>query len=277
MTCAEFQELVMQYALGSLDDDERAACEAHQRQAAHQGCLEALRRASAAVAMIPGALEPVAPAPATWGAIESAIEGAIEGAVEGGGAAAGAIAGAGHAPPARARRARRWIAQAGWAVAAAAVLVVIGLLRDRRQLAASAADDQTRGAQCMAELTQDRGDARLQRDAIAMLQRPGTRIVALAPQGGTPPANLIYRADDTRVFVVGDGLRAPQGKVLQLWAIRGEQQIPQGLLTADSSGAVHTGEITAIREGNLDAFGVTMEPTGGGSGAHGPVVLYGKI
>jgi anti-sigma-K factor RskA len=79
------------------------------------------------------------------------------------------------------------------------------------------------------------------------------------------------------VFVVGDGLRAPRGKALQLWAIRGDRQIPEGVLRGDGSGAVHTGEIAAIREGKLDAFGVTVEPIGGASGEHGPVVLYGKI
>jgi anti-sigma-K factor RskA len=267
VTCAELQELVMQYALGVLDDDDRAACEAHLRQATHEGCLEALRKASAAVALIPSSLEPVAPAVGTWTAIEGAI----------GEVTHAAIDGQGDTTPVRARPSRRRVAQAGWLVAAAAIVAVVILLRDRQQLAASAADEQIRRAQCITELELQRGDARLRQDAIAMLQRPGTRLVALAPQGDTPPANLIYRTDEIRVFVVGSGLRAPRGKALQLWAVRGEQQIPQGLLSGDSSGAVHTGEIAAIREGKLDAFGVTVEPAGGASGAHGPVVLYGKI
>jgi len=59
--------------------------------------------------------------------------------------------------------------------------------------------------------------------------------------------------------------------------VRGEQQIPEGVLSGDSAGAVHSGTIAAIRDGNLDAFGVTLEPAGGASGAHGPVMLYGKI
>ncbi|HWU90341.1 MAG TPA: anti-sigma factor [Kofleriaceae bacterium] len=266
MTCAEFHELVMHYALGALDDAERETCEAHLRQAAHPGCFEALRKASAAVALVPASLEPVAPAAGTWAAIEGAL----------GRESDAAIADRGPTPI-RARGPRRWIAQAGWLVAAAAIVAVIVLVRDRRQLTASAADDQTRRAQCLAELEQQRGDAKLRQDAIAMLQRPGTRLVALAPQAGTPSANLIYRDDETRVFVVGDGLHAPRGKALQLWAIRGEHQIREGVLRGDSSGAVHTGEIAAIRTGKLDAFGVTVEPLGGATGEHGPVVLYGKI
>lgn len=253
MTCAEFQERAMDYALGVLDAAERAACEAHLREPAHTGCREALRRATAAVALIPNALEPVAPAPATWAAIEGRLA----------------------APPLRARR--RWATQAGWVVAAAAIVLIVALLRDRRELTAAAEDDQRRRAQCLAALEQQRGDAKLQQAAIAMLQRPGTRLVALAPQGGATAANLIFHADDTRVFVVASGLRAPPGKALQLWAVRGEQQIPEGVLSGDSAGAVHSGTIAAIRDGNLDAFGVTLEPAGGASGAHGPVVLYGKI
>jgi len=73
VTCAEFHELVMHYALGALDDAERETCEAHLRQAAHPGCFEALRKASAAVALVPASLEPVAPAAGTWAAIEGAL------------------------------------------------------------------------------------------------------------------------------------------------------------------------------------------------------------
>lgn len=269
MICAEFKELAMDYALGVLDEAERMACDAHLRETAHEGCLEALRKATAAVALIPSALEQVAPGARTWAGIEREIERSI--------GAATAMSDVRQSGPAPARARRRWRAQAGWMIAAAAIVIVLALLRDRDRLVAIATSEQAQRAQCVAELEQQGGDARLRQEAIAMLQRPGTRLVALAAQGDTPPANLIYRLDETRVFVVGNGLRAPAGKALQLWAVRGEQQIAEGLLRGDSSGAVHTGEIAAIRDGHLDAFGITIEPSGGASGTHGPVLLYGKI
>jgi anti-sigma-K factor RskA len=234
MTCDELKALVMEYALGVLEPAQQAACDAHLAGAAHDGCLEALRAARAAVALIPHALPPEAPRPATWAAIEHAID-----------------------APTPARRRRPWVAAAGWLVAAAAMVAVIALWRDRAQRVA---------------------DAQVQQAAIAMLQRPDARLVTLtSPTGGDARATLIYRPDDPRVYLIGNGLRPPPGKRLQLWAVRGERQIPEGTLRADAAGAVGTGEIAAIRDGQaIDAFGVTVEPIGGGGDAHGPVMLYGK-
>jgi anti-sigma-K factor RskA len=269
MTCGDFKDRAMQYALGVLDADERAACEAHLRQAEHDGCLEALRDARAAVALIPAALDPVPPAPETWTSIERRIA-----------AASPAQA----AAPAAAPRPRRWFAPLGWALAAAAIVAVIFLWRDRARLARVIDDEAARRAQCVAELGEQRDATQLQREALALLQRPGTRLVTLEAAGapapnGAPAAtgNLIWHADDPRVYVVGRGLAAPPGKDLQLWAVRGTQEIPSGLLRGDASGAVASGEIAAIRDGAIDAFGVTLEPAGGVAGEHGPIVLFGKI
>jgi hypothetical protein len=80
------------------------------------------------------------------------------------------------------------------------------------------------------------------------------------------------------VALVGAGLAPPPGKRLQLWAVRGERQIPEGTLRVDPAGAVGTGEIAAIGDGQaIDAFGVTVELLGDAAGAHGPILLYGTL
>lgn len=260
MTCADFKAQALDYALGTLDEDERAACDAHLREPQHDGCLEALREATRAVALIPLALEPIAPSPATWAVVEQRLDAAP-------------------VPP-RVRPPFRRAALVGWAVAAVALILVAVLLHERSQLVATSTDEATRRAQCITELDQQRGKATMHREALELLRRPGARLVALAPQGGaTTSANLIYHADETRAFLVGSGLTPPPGKTLQLWVIRGEQQIPSGILLGDATGALLLGVNPAPFGGSVDAFGVTVESVGGGATStnHGPVVLYGKI
>jgi hypothetical protein len=265
VTCAEFKELVEAYALGALEPQERAACERHLLQAAHEGCLEALRRASGAAAALGEALPPVSPAPSTWPAIAARID-----------------ATATAAP-------RRRASALPWIVAAAALLLLAWTLRDRMQLhdEMRAAQDRVQSqsserAQCVADLERLRTDARLQQEALALLGQPGTRVVALAPTAATTAArasaNVIVRAGDARAFLVGHNLAAPSGRDYELWMIRGEKKIPAGLLRGDATGALVTAlDPALLREGLPDAMAVTLESAGGHDQPQGPIVAVGKI
>ena len=262
MTCAEFKEVVEAYALGMLDPAERAAADAHLAEREHDGCLEALRAANRAVSLLALALPPVAPAPSTWDSIVSRTAAATV--------------------PARASR----FDVIPWLVAAAAVLLFMWALRDRatlqRELRAAADHAQTQAserAQCVADLERLRADARLQREALALLSQPGSKVVTLAAAGGAATsANVIMRAGDQRAYLVGHNLQAPAGRDYELWVIRGTRKIPAGLLRGDATGTLVTAlDPTLMREGLPDALAVTLESTGGHDAPQGPIVAVGKI
>jgi hypothetical protein len=265
MTCGDFKEQVAAFALGILDGDERMACERHLATVeAHDGCLEALQQASEAVALMALSLPPVAPSPSLWPAIEARTR---------------AVAPLG-------QRRRRWAAAAPWLLAAAALVALAWSLRERlwlrtelRVTAARAGDEASARAQCVAELDAFRRDAGLRRDALALLQRPGTRLVTLAQQGGASASvHVILHPVDAKAFVLGRGLAAPSGKDYELWMIRGDRKIPAGLLRGDASGALITAiDPTLLREGAPDAIAVTLEAAGGKPQPEGPIVLVGKI
>lgn len=270
MTCAEFKERVGAYALGILEGDERAACDAHvAAHLAHEGCLEALAVARETTSLLPLALTPVAPSPSTWREIERRIGGAVS-------------------PMAAAapRRRRGWPLALGWAVAAAAALLLWLAVRDRATLQAERDGERQKTAltnaqqtQCAGELERLRAEAKLQREAMALLQKPGARLVALAPQGGARfSANMIMHPGQARAIVLGSGLVAQPGHDYELWLIRGERKIAAGLLHGDAAGAVVAAVDPALlQEGAPDAVAVTLEPAGGGPAPRGPAVLVGKL
>ena len=262
MTCAEFKELVEAYALGVLDPDERAAAEAHLAEREHDGCLAALARFTDAAGLLGAALPPVTPAPATWEAIVARTS------------------------TAAAPRRRRAALVVPWALVAAAAILVLWLMRDRALMQGElrAAGERVHAqsaerAQCVADLERWRTDARLQREALALLGQPGSKVVALAPAGGAATsANVIVRAGDSHAFLVGRNLAAPAGRDYELWLIRGARKIPAGLLRGDATGTLVTAlDPALLREGLPDALAVTLESAGGHDAPEGPIVAVGKI
>lgn len=146
MTCAEFKENVAAFALGALEPDEHAACEAHLAEPRnHEGCLEELRRANETAAMLGASLPPAAPSEKVWQAIEAEIAGerrdAASPAAARGSLRAAARATSRPAPapgtrePAPARsRVRGWREGFAWTLAAAAAAVAVFFGAQRRLL-----------------------------------------------------------------------------------------------------------------------------------------------
>jgi anti-sigma-K factor RskA len=165
-----------------------------------------------------------------------------------------------------------------------ALLVWIGLDRNRLQGELAVAADtantqQSARTKCADELARAQTESKLQRQALELLQRPGSRMVALAPQAGTDThANIIFHSLDKQAFVVGGGLSAPSGKDYELWLIRGDKKIPAGLLKGKSDQPLVAAiDGALLAEGPPDAIAVTLEPEGGGEQPRGPIVLVGKI
>jgi hypothetical protein len=182
--------------------------------------------------------------------------------------------------------ARRRLAPVAWALAVAAALLLVWLLRDRAVLQSDlrvavdrAQSQSSERAQCVADLERARGDAKLSREAMALLVQPGARVVALAPSvGAEVSASVVLRAGDPHAFLVGRNLAAPLGRDYELWLIRGARKIPAGLLRGDPRGTLVTAlDPALLREGLPDALAVTLESAGGHDTPQGPIVAVGKI
>src|SRR6185369_6901435 len=74
MDCAQFKELAPAFALGALEESERAACAAHLAGGgAHDGCADALGEAQAVAAQLGALLPPRRPRSRVWDAIEASL------------------------------------------------------------------------------------------------------------------------------------------------------------------------------------------------------------
>ena len=269
MKCAEFKELCAAYVLGSVEPAERDACDAHLAEAEHEGCHAALAGAAATVHTIPLALEPLRPRKELWDAIAQQI-----------------------APPsAMARRRRVWpVAVVAVACAAAALF----LLYERDGLVQRAGDaertlagrtEELRKAEalretCQTELAGLKGQLEAQKEAVALLTAPGTRLVALAPDPKDSVdhrAVVLFDAGQNRAAIVAHGLSVQAGKDYELWVIKGDVKKAAGLLRGDPSGGVAAVIDPKVLSDGVDAFAVTVEPSGGGTAPTGPIILVGVV
>lgn len=265
MTCAELLERIGAYSLAALEPDERAEVEAHLAEPGpHQGCLEAARRARVAAAELARVLPEVKPDPAVWRAIE-------------------ARTGASSRP----RRAR--LGSVGWVAVAAAAGALFFLALERQE--ARRQRDAAREARAQAEAVQgerDRlradiealsGAAALQREALALLARPGTRLVRLEPQPGqSAQAVAVYDPAAGRAVILSPSLPPQEGKSYQLWVIRGTAPPqPAGFLQPVAGGGA-AGEVdpSLVQGAPPDALAVSLEPAGG-SPAPTQVLMVGRI
>jgi anti-sigma-K factor RskA len=262
MTCAEFKELFGAFALGAVDETERAACEAHLAQPEHEGCPEALAAARATVNAIPLALPPVRPRPEIWERIAKEVE-----------------------PPAALPPRRR----APWSIAApivgalavAAALVLFFRERHEHETVLAVARDEVQTSTnlrraCQEELDGLRREAAVHREAVALLAAPGAKLVAMNGQT-SDRAVVIFDAQQGKAAIVAHGFAAQPGKDYELWVIKGDVKKAAGLLHADATGAVAAIIDPAVLKEGVDAFAVTLEPAGGGESPRGPILMVGAV
>lgn len=255
MKCSEFKEQLGAYALGSLSRVESARLEQHlAEESEHEGCSEELERARVTVAKLAYALAPVTPGEHVWARIVRRLT---------------AVAAAPSRPA-------NWREPLAWAVAAAAI-VALAVVNDQRgktaerahraeerlTLAASGLADRDR---CLRELDQMKSGTALQRDAVALLDRPGSRVVTLKGLAGRGyQASAVINLADQRAIVVSASAPDIADKDLELWVIRGKDPpVPAGFLRR-AEGGTALGEIDreVLKAGAPDALAISLEPRGG--------------
>lgn len=162
---------------------------------------------------------------------------------------------------------------AGWAAlrlyerAEAARQAVAGEARLRREAA-------ERGRR---EIEALRRELERQRHAVALLEDPATRFVALAPRGGARGAvRALVGASRGGLAVAGD-LPSMPGRDYELWVVHGDEKLAAGLLRPDARGAALVEIDARVLAAGADALSVTIEPEGGGRLPTGAEIFFGAV
>ena len=270
MTCAEFKELAAALALDALEPDERERAYAHLAEGiTHEGCSAAFARAEEAARSLSGAVTDVRPPDRIWRWIDARVSA--------------------HAPR------RRWVAVAGWAAAAAAAVIALLLagrgarLKQQVESArghaanveAQASSSEDLARQCAAQLESARRTSGLAREAFALLEQRGSKVVPFTPQGGFGGAAFAVIAPDGRRAILFSTTLSPgPSRDYELWVIPpgpGAAPLPAGLVVRAEGVALGDFQAGALARGAL-ALAVSAEPTGGSpTGAPTTVVLVAAL
>jgi anti-sigma-K factor RskA len=261
MNCTDFKEQVGAWALGALSSAEAREMEDHLASLSkHEGCQRALDQARLTAAQLSLSLPAARPGEKVWPAIESRV-------------------GDSRAKQQSAPKGRKLPYKEAlfWAIAAGMAATIHLVNQDRNQQAERANKNEkllteARGLlgqheRCLHDLQEMKGNVSLQRDAIALLQSPGTKVVALEPtQSGSPyRGSAIVNLAEHRTIIVSSALPRFRDQDFELWVIRGSNApVPAGLMHQGEEG-ITVGEIG----GNLlegappDTFAVSREAKGG--------------
>jgi len=199
MDCDEFKELAPAFALGALEELERAACAAHLAiggAAIHQGCEDALCEAQAVAGRLASLLPPRQPHSRVWDAIEDGLTRNLLGKDR-------------VVRAARLSRRRRpvWRELGGWIVAA----TMLGIYLYNAPFDSARKADAAFAPQ-----------PAMQR-AAALLMDSGTRLRVFRAQPGERSArgSLVVNPGLRSAVVLVDRVVLQPGLGLRLWAVRG--------------------------------------------------------
>jgi len=264
VTCAEVQDVAAAFALGALEPAELAEVARHLASPGpHQGCLEAVDRARRTVVRLTELHPSARPDPGLWRAIEARTG-------------------------ARPRR-NLALGPGGFAAVAAAACAIALLVVQRREWVRQSAETAAARASARAALEErDRLRAALlalessgaiERQALALAARPGSRLLSLAPQPGRDErATAVVNLEEKRAFVVSATLKPRPGQAYELWVLRrAAPPRPAGFLRPGPAGTF-AGEVdpSLLQGAAPDALAVSLEPETG-SPAPTQVLMVGKV
>jgi anti-sigma-K factor RskA len=252
-----FEELAVVYAVGALDGQDLAVFQAHLAQGCAE-CERVLAEYGDALAAAAGDLRE-APPPRVRQALMARVR-SID---------ARAEAEARVRARSRSWAAFRWVASV--AVAAGLIAAVVGGYVSSRyearlgQMARDAAALRERLDQMAREAVTLGEQMAEQRQILALLHDPATRVVALAGLAPSPraQARMIWH-DQAGGMLLAAGLPpVPADKTYELWAIAAGKPIPAGLFTVDPEGKGKLQVMPLPGTPKVDVFAVTLEPAGG--------------
>jgi anti-sigma-K factor RskA len=249
-------ELVEDYALGMLDDAQRAAFESRLRVDAD------LRMALAATHETLSTLAfstPATPAPGLKHRVMERL-----GTAATPGPATKVIRMASHP---RASRTPLWL---GTALAASLVLIA------RLSFDLSAAHRDAASAVLSANV--DRRSLAQRDSLIAQLTDPATETVTLAATGAARPVIKAYVDRAHRTMMLSAGLldTLPVGRAYQVWFIVDGKPVPSVTFRPDAAGRALLRALP-IPSGAVAATAITQEPAGGSTAPTTPVLFVGKL
>jgi anti-sigma-K factor RskA len=262
-----FEELAAVYAAGALDGQDLAIFQAHLAQGCRE-CEMVLAEYRDALMAVAEDLRETPPA-----RVRQALLARVR-------------QESGRAPrmPTRARSwaAFRWVASV--AVAAGLMAAVIsGFVSSRYearlgQMAREAATLRERLDQMAREAATLADETALQRQIVALLAEPATRVVALSGLAPSPEAQarMIWHDRAGGVLLAAGLPPAPADKTYELWAIASGKPIPAGLFLVGAEGSGNLQVKPLAGTPKVDVFAVTLEPAGGVPAPTGQMYLASK-
>jgi anti-sigma-K factor RskA len=263
MTQHIWLEQTAPYALGALDDDERASFEQH--LATCEQCAAEVRELQEVAGLLATAAKPVAPPPALRDRIlaDARAVRPISAAPRPQAVAAPQVDAYPRTEVRGSVRSRHSLVP--WLAAAAAIIVAVSLsMRSRSELNATRAGLEQQLASLRAKLDST-GIALANRDSlIANLVGPDVQAVSVSGTGPQPSAKYFLDKRASRIVFVANALPpARAGRIYQLWGIEaGRSPVSLGTFNTDSSG--RTIASVSVPPGlRIAVTAVTDEPSGG--------------
>ena len=257
----QFRELIEAYALGALDEQERAGLEAHLANC--EGCSKALAEARWLVSNLAYLAPPAAPSDMLKGRLLQKVR--AESAVPA-------------APAKRSLRVPAWL----WAGVAALLLVAFYSAWDAHQLQTEIArlDEQTKAAIEQNRELQKRL-AMEEREARIMMDPRSKKIMLPAKSKDMPQLEAMW-SPELGLCILGQKVPMPGNeRGLQLWLIPkapGSKPMPSHMLWPEADGKlVHVVENPPEPMDDTKAIAITEEPAGGSEQPTGTPMWMGGV
>jgi anti-sigma factor RsiW len=275
MTHEELRESLPAFALGALDADERQAVAAH--VATCDACTAELAELERVVMGIGLDAPPVTPPSDLRARVLQRVAREQQRPVTGR-APAPFTPPQRHDRPAPSGSMMRLALAASILVAVAASFYAFALRTEIRALRETVNASTAEATSLRAELITMRKNAVEVTRVINVLKAPDMLSVSLKGQDTMPDAaGRAFWSRTAGLMFTADRLPAlPPGRVYQLWTITGTAATSAGIFTPDAQGATSVSGLVPAGAPKPDAFGVTIEPTGGSVTPTMPIVMVGK-